>query len=85
MPRGTCHMLSESGLKQKPVNASRPASQPASQTLPIEGEGSTLQGVEVVVCAGCCMCAGVCLCVCMVEICRKLMSLKEDMVAVATL
>lgn len=56
MPRGTCHMLSESGLKQKPVNASRPASQPASQTLPIEGEGSTLQGVEVVVCAGVCLC-----------------------------
>lgn len=81
MPRGTCHMLSESGLKQKPVNASRPASQPASQTLPIEGEGSTLQGVEVVVCAGVCLCV----CVCMVEICRKLMSLKEDVVAVATL
>lgn len=29
--------------------------------------------------------ACVCVCVCMVEICRKLMSLKEDVVAVATL
>lgn len=38
--RGTCHMLSESGLKQKPVNASRTASQPGSQTLSREGEGS---------------------------------------------
>lgn len=52
MLRGTCHMLSESGLKQKPVNAGRTA----SQTLPREGEGSRNRGVEVV-------CAGVCLCV----------------------
>lgn len=76
---------SQASNKSQSMQAGQPASQPASQTLPIEGEGSTLQGVEVVVCAGCCVCAGVCLCVCMVEIFRKLMSLKEDMVAVATL
>lgn len=67
--RGTCHMLSESGLKQKPVNASRTASQPASQTLPREGEGSRDWGVEVDVCAGVCLCVFL---------------LNEKMVAVAT-
>lgn len=41
--------------------------------------------MQAVVCVQAVVCAGVCLCVCMVEICRKLMSLKEDMVAVATL
>lgn len=33
--RGTCHMLSESGLKQKPVIASRTG----SQTLPFQRGG----------------------------------------------
>lgn len=42
--RGTCHMLPESVLKQKPVNASRPARRP----FPERGEGSPLEGVEVV-------------------------------------
>lgn len=37
--RGTCHMLSELGLKQKPVKCKQD-SQPGSQTLPREGEGS---------------------------------------------
>lgn len=77
MCRGAPAICSPSQASNK--SQSMQAGQPASQTLPIEGEGSTLQGVEVVVCAG------VCLCVCMVEICRKLMSLNEDMVAVATL
>lgn len=66
--RGTCHMLSESGLKQKPIKCKQD-SQPGSQTLPRAGEGSGDRG-EVDVCAGECLC-GVFL-------------LNEETVAVAT-
>lgn len=53
MLRGTCHMLSESVLKQKPVNASRTASQ-AARPFPERGRGAETEGAGV----------GVCVCVC---------------------
>lgn len=52
--RGTCHMLFESGLKQKPIKCKQD-SQPGSQTLPRAGEGSR-GWEEVDVCAGVCFC-----------------------------
>lgn len=61
MCRGAPAICSPSQASNK--SQSMQAGQPASQTLPIEGEGSTLQGVEVVVCAGCCVCMRVFVCV----------------------
>lgn len=71
--RGTCHMLSESGLKQKPVNASRTASQ-AARPFPERGRGAEAEGWRLL-----------CVQACVVEICCKLTLLNGEMVAVATL
>lgn len=79
MLRGTCHMLSNSGLKQKPINASRTASQ-ATRPFPERGRGAEAEGWRLL-----CVQACVFVCVCMVEICCKLILLNEEMVAVETL
>lgn len=75
--RGTCHMLSESGLKQKPVNASRTASQPA-RPLAERGRGAHSKGWRL-------LCVQACVCVTMVDVCCKLTVLKENIVGRATL
>lgn len=79
MCRGAPAICSPSQASNK--SQSMQAGQPASQPDPSHRGGGehTPRG------GGCCVCRRVFVCVCMVEICRKLMSLKEDVVAVATL
>lgn len=72
MLRGTCHMLSESGLKQKPINTSRTARQP---------DPSQRGGGEQRLRPGGCLCK----CVFGVYTCFQVTLIFDMMVAVATL